>query len=692
MKTNVYTMLLLAFFAGSSLTALANGVNTWTGDGDGWRWEDPDNWEYDQVPGEYDNVQIGGDAYVQVTEPGAECMSVELDDDATLFIRSEGDLTVAYSYEEGIDMNDYSTLVIWGSLEIHHTGEEDYTGNGIEMTGDARVLNRGELSIHHVDMDGDGIDMEDDALFVNRGNLYISDIDNEGIEMDNDAIFRNRGLLEIMYIDSDAIDQDDDDTEFLNDGTINISYIDSEGIEVDDGIFTNTENGEINIAFVSYDMIYMQSDGTFENYGVIQLLPVPFGDDSPDLIPEVEESPDPTEAPDPEVAADPEIELYGAIYAADYGRFVNYNLVDIEFFFNFGSPEEPEPQEVGYYFVYGSLVTVYDGMIENKDCAEINIDGPFPIYNEGYLSNEGTIDLSINNIPISPDPEEGPGPMFGDHVNYGYFYNDGDILSDYPFFIGPNPIDEEWTKSSIGGEGENDNFSLGCDITITTSSQQGHRATTDNVAFLNQYLCDNSMITARIDDVSNGFGGIILREGEGEGEGGGDNGGPFGAPAESSPKMFMIASNLTDIIRHGTRYNEGDALTFTPFFTPHDNWIRVERVGNYIRAYFSSNGDAWSLFHQVYLELGECAQVGLFATSRNGAPATASFSNVEIEGSEQDRFSVPDVPTAEAPAIHQRATVWPTPVQSQFTVEFEQATQMAFTFWKCKQKMVTAKC
>ncbi len=275
-------------------------------------------------------------------------------------------------------MNDYSTLVIWGSLEIHHTGEEDYTGNGIEMNNDTRVLNRGELSIHHVDMEGDGIDMEDDALFVNRGNLYISDIDEEGIDIDNDAIFRNRGLLEIMHVDSDAIDQGDDDTEFINSGTINISYIDNEGIEVDDGIFTNTENGEINIAFVSEDMIYMESDGTLENYGEINLIPAP-RDRSIEPAPELEEGPDPTEAPDPEVAADAEIELYGAIYAEDYGRFVNYNLVDIDFSFNLGSPEEPEPQQMEYYLVYGSLVTVNNGIIENKDCAEINIDGPFPI-------------------------------------------------------------------------------------------------------------------------------------------------------------------------------------------------------------------------------------------------------------------------------------------------------------------------
>jgi hypothetical protein len=98
MKTNMYTMLLLAFCAGSSLTALADsGANAWTGDGDGWRWEDPDNWEYDHVPSQYDSVVISGDAYVQVTEPDAECATVTIFQDATLFVRSEGSLNI-YGY------------------------------------------------------------------------------------------------------------------------------------------------------------------------------------------------------------------------------------------------------------------------------------------------------------------------------------------------------------------------------------------------------------------------------------------------------------------------------------------------------------------------------------------------------------------------------------------------------------------
>jgi hypothetical protein len=647
-------MLLLAFFVGSSLTALADGATTWTGDGDGWRWEDPDNWDSDEVPGDTVEVYIGGDHYVQVTEAGAKSLDIYLDDNATLFIRQEGDLTITDAYNEGIFLNAFSTLVIWGTIHIDGSG-----CYGIEIEDDARILNRGELTIEYTECDG--IDMEDDALIVNRGTLNISYAGSEGLELDDDAIFRNRGgILNISYITSDAIDQDDSDTEFINDGTINISYVNNEGLEVDDGVFHNTETGEINIRLVNEDYMYVQSGGEFDNHGTLNIF-VSRGLSAP----QTGETPEPGETETPEITSLPEV--FSAIYVEGSGDFVNYNSVNISLPDFLEAPEEP--QEVPPIDVFASLLI--SGDLKNKDCGTIDIEGQFPIYNEGNIINEGTIDLSIGDFPFSP--EEGPGPNFGEHINEGYFYNDGDILSDYPFFIGPNPIDEEWTKSSIGDEGENDNFSLGCDITITTSSRQGHKATTDNVAFLNQSLCGNSMLTARLDGVSNGFGGIMIRDGEG-----GGIAGPAEAPAESSPKMFMIASKNIGVIYHGTRYNEGDQLSYTPFFTPHDRWLRIERVGNYIRAYHSSDGNFWSLFHQVYLELGECAQIGLFATSQNGAPAMASFSNVAFSEPEQN-FSVPDVPTAEAPAIQQRATVWPTPVQSQFTVEFEQATQVAGT-------------
>lgn len=50
MKMNMYIMLLFVFFVGSSFIVFVDGgVIIWIGDGDGWCWEDLDNWEYDYI-------------------------------------------------------------------------------------------------------------------------------------------------------------------------------------------------------------------------------------------------------------------------------------------------------------------------------------------------------------------------------------------------------------------------------------------------------------------------------------------------------------------------------------------------------------------------------------------------------------------------------------------------------------------
>ena len=56
-----------------------------------------------------------------------------------------------------------------------------------------------------------------------------------------------------------------------------------------------------------------------------------------------------------------------------------------------------------------------------------------------------------------------------------------------------------------------------------------------------------------------------------------------------------------------------------------------------------------------------------------------AFSNVEVVGSELAPLATPNPTIAQTPDMIQSAKVWPTPVQSQFTVEFEQATATAGT-------------
>ncbi len=674
MKTKMHT-LFLALFLSSSFAAFGSGAVAWTGDGDGWRWEDPNNWENDEVPGEQDDVRISGNAYVQVTAAGAACRSAWLEDNVTLLIRNEANLTVAYAYQEGIDMDDNSTLVIWGELEIHHTGEDDYAGNGIEIDGDARVFNYGSLSIHDTDMDGDGIDMEDDALFENYGSLYISEIDNEGIEMDNDAIFRNRGLLEIQYVSSDAIDQDDEDTEFINDGVINIAFISSEGIEVDDGTFTNSENGEINIGFVSADMVYVQTGGFFENYGEVYVLTPFIGRPPIRTFPEVEEGQTPGEAFDPEVAQDVQIESDGAIYVEGFGRFENHNLVDIGTSFGIINiaTEGPEVSGMGVIPIsaYGALVTSADGVIENMECAVINIEGPFPIVNEGYLYNEGTIDLSLEDIPFAP-AQVPPGPVLVGNVNTGYFYNDGDILSDFPFSIGPNAIDEEWARYFIGGQGENDSFSLGCGITVATSSLHQYGTTADNMAFLGQSLCGNGMITARVEEVSNGWAGIVIRE-----------------SSDAGARSLSLLSNGVTLYRRGLRQQPNGPTQNSLVWGAPAGWMRLERQGSILRGYRSFNGVNWQLVTQVFINFPSCVEIGLAAYGdRAGLQAQGVFEDVEVNGGgyglsadesapqalglrggHDEAGSVPDLQAPAAQAAVSEAVVYPNPSTGQIYLQ-----------------------
>ncbi|MBV6652973.1 MAG: hypothetical protein KI786_04410 [Mameliella sp.] len=280
MKTNVY--ILLICFLGLSFNAIANGNDlTWTGDGDGWRWEDAANWDLNQVPAEYHSVFIGGSAYVQITDTDtyAYVKYVKLYGEATLFLNEGTKLYVHNSSSDAFEMFDASTLVNWGELSIDDTGWGS-SPNGLTMRDEAKVLNRGDFYINDTGNKGDGIDMEDNTAFVNRGLLSMYDIDEEGIDMDDDAFFRNRGTIDIDKLeDDDGIDMDDDDTLFENFGSISISDVRrfGEGIEVDDGTFINAPNGEINLHDVSGDVIEIQDDGTLENYGIISLTTGLFG-------------------------------------------------------------------------------------------------------------------------------------------------------------------------------------------------------------------------------------------------------------------------------------------------------------------------------------------------------------------------------------------------------------------------------
>ncbi|MCI4648379.1 T9SS type A sorting domain-containing protein [Phaeodactylibacter sp.] len=221
-----------------------------------------------------------------------------------------------------------------------------------------------------------------------------------------------------------------------------------------------------------------------------------------------------------------------------------------------------------------------------------------------------------------------------------------------------------WTATDIGSPGENSTFSFDpCatdnpgkgEFSITTSGYNLIPNTSDEVGFIGQSLCGDGGIQAKIESIANGYAGLMIRESNAPGA-----------------KMMAVYSNLSSLLRRELRTVDNGPRTSTTSFAPFATWLRLRRQGDYIRAlYRSTDTGSWQLFHQVYLPMEECVEMGLavFTTDPNG-DAYAIFSNVGSRSQGSSNFSIPDW-SDEVPSVSVRsATVFPNPVSGQFTLAF----------------------
>jgi hypothetical protein len=138
-------------------------------------------------------------------------------------------------------------------------------------------------------------------------------------------------------------------------------------------------------------------------------------------------------------------------------------------------------------------------------------------------------------------------------------------------------------------------------------------------------------------------------------------------------KMVAVYSNLTNLLRRETRTVTNGARNSGTLFAAFPKWLRLVRQGDYIRAFYrNSNSGNWTLFHQAYVPMGNCVEMGLavFTTDPNG-DATAVFSSVNYQSQGGQSLSAPNIPgwTAETPEVV-KASVLPNPVRGQFTLQF----------------------
>jgi regulation of enolase protein 1 (concanavalin A-like superfamily) len=231
-----------------------------------------------------------------------------------------------------------------------------------------------------------------------------------------------------------------------------------------------------------------------------------------------------------------------------------------------------------------------------------------------------------------------------------------------------------------------DNLSGG-EFIITGSGNNATSSTTDNVAFASQSLCGDGAITAKIESVGQGgYGGLMIRE-----------------TTDAGAKQTSIFSNLSNNLRHEVRYNTNGLKQVNSFFKPAPYWLKLERQGDWVFAYYSSTGNNFQFIHGVYLPMQSCVEIGLASfTYLPNAQTEVVFSDVSISGSNGalaiDNGSthvinrVPELPTSRSVAESrmadfpdgpydrlleaQRRAVWPisvfpNPATSNFTFQLQ---------------------
>jgi predicted outer membrane repeat protein len=230
-----------------------------------------------------------------------------------------------------------------------------------------------------------------------------------------------------------------------------------------------------------------------------------------------------------------------------------------------------------------------------------------------------------------------------------------------------------WTATNIGGQsaeadfifnpcGANQQIEAPDEFEINSNAFNfGNNG--DQIAFMGVELCGNGGIQAEIKSIAIGYAGIAIRESNAPGS-----------------KMTAIYSNLSSLLRRETRYETDGSKSISSAFTPFATRLRLVRQGDWVRGFYRTpNSSSWQLFHQVYLPMNQCVEMGLavFTTDPNGQ-GSATFGRVNWLSSGGGNLSMPDLAIATGEQLPE-PRLFPNPTGGPFTLSFGEALQAPAT-------------
>ncbi len=324
-----------------------------------------------------------------------------------------------------------------------------------------------------------------------------------------------------------------------------------------------------------------------------------------------------------------------------------------------------------------TTITVEDNVAPTALCLNTTVNlepngtyalKPTDVYNAGASSDNCGI-ASVSFPPASFTCDQA-GAAFPITVTVEDFSGNTDQCIAMVSVEAGTALPAGWAASDIGSQGAGSSYDYDpCasnnpnrgDFTVSTGAYNLIPNNSDNLAFIGRELCNNGGIQARIEDVSGGYAGLMIRESSAPGA-----------------KMVAVYSNLTSLLRREIRTTDNGPRASNTSFAPFPYWLRLVRQNDYIRAFYrTSDNGSWTLFHQAYLPMQPCVEMGLavFTTDPNGQ-AQATFSQVQWQSNVGgNSLALFNDGAAAAQPEEREASVFPNPARDAFTLAFSKAPE-----------------